>query len=613
MGRLWVKEMLLVSKSTRALFSAVIVIFLCAVILIVGIDAMHLRADESLVYDYTRNDLRYLVTYLAEQDSHPPLWFSSYWLWRQIMGESEFAARVQAAFYSLIAVAIVYRIGRDWFGAPRYGLYAAALLGVNAYFFVYALEIRPYGLIMLLVAASMWTYQRWLTHQSARWAFYYAVTVGLMLYIHYFLFVLMLVQAAYFVLRLPSRRLIKQGLGVAVLVFLIWLPWLPFAAYQVMHVRAAEVAGGNERGAIGAGSTTEATSIEAALRLARTATNGQAMVYAAVLLVGVIYLWRKEDYRLALVWGVGVPAAAMLVNLLVAVYTPRYVVYLVVGLAVAVGAALAALPRRIRLPALTGVIVLTFWSLPQYIPIRVPLRDLYQQVSALAGPDDVLLFADGDLTDPFVRKQAQRYITPNLWERRTRQIAEALPNRRIWFISGEEWRTDETRADFAQVEATHPLRQIIGRCDRDWCYLLQLLEAPPNADAALFGDHLGFRGVDVDSLTANTLSARLWWAADETPSLDYSIGLQLLNREGTIVAQSDGPIIDWYNRQPVQTSQMQPNKIYIDARTLTLPPNLPAGEYQLTLVVYQSWDQVRLTLPDGRDYLLLDTLQRPVG
>src|SRR5690606_31849506 len=295
-------------------------------------------------------------------------------------------ARVQSAFYSLIALAIVYRIGRDWFGAPRYGLYAVALLGVNAFFFVYALEIRPYALIMLLVSASMWTYQRWLTRQSPRCAFYYAVTVGLMLYVHYFLFVLMLVQAAYFVLRLPSRRLIKQGLGVAALIFLIWLPWLPFAAWQVIHVRQAEIAGGNERGVVGAGSTTEPTSIEAVMRLARWTTNGHVILYGAILIVGVIYLWRKENYRLALVWGIGVPAAAMLVNLLVAVYTPRYVVYLIIGLAVAVGASLAVLPRRVRVPALALVIGLTFWTLPQHIPVRVPLRDLFRQLAAVARP-----------------------------------------------------------------------------------------------------------------------------------------------------------------------------------------------------------------------------------
>ena len=75
----------------------------------------------------------------------------------------------------------------------------------------------------LLVTASMWAFQRWLSRQSGRWAFYYAVILGLMLYVHYFLFVLMLVQAAYFVLRLPSQRLIKQGIGAAALTLLISL------------------------------------------------------------------------------------------------------------------------------------------------------------------------------------------------------------------------------------------------------------------------------------------------------------------------------------------------------------------------------------------------------
>src|SRR5690606_38280114 len=106
----------------------------------------------------------------------------------------------------------------------------------------------------------------------------------------------------------------------------------------------------------------------------------------------------------------GVPAAAMLVNLLVAVYTPRYVVYLIIGLAVAVGASLAVLPRRVRVPALALVIGLTFWTLPQHIPVRVPLRDLFRQLAAVARPEDVLFFDRGGVTNPFVRNQARRYL-----------------------------------------------------------------------------------------------------------------------------------------------------------------------------------------------------------
>jgi hypothetical protein len=60
-----------------------------------------------------------------------------------------------------------------------------------------------------------------------------------------------------------------------------------------------------------------------------------------------------------------------------------------------------------------------------------------------------------------------------------------------------------------------------------------------------------------------------------------------------------------------QTSQLEPGRIYIDRRALVPPAPLPAGTYALALVVYQSWDGARLTLPDGTDSLVLDTLTLP--
>lgn len=595
--------------SSRAWMIGVLIIGMCAVVLITGIDKVHMHADESLVYDFTRADLPYLVRYLAEQDSHPPLWFSSFWLWRQFVGEGEFAGRMLAVSYSLLTLAMVYQIGRRWFGAPRYGLFAMAVLGVNAYFFIYALEIRPYSLIMLLVTTSMWTFQRWQTRQTGRSAMWYAITIGLMLYVHYFLFVLMIVQALVFLLSRPTLRLIRQALHVVLMIFLIWLPWLPFAVYQVMHVRQAEMAGGNARGVVGAGTTTQATSVQSALSLARLATNGQVVLYAVMILIGLVLLWRRANYRLALAWGLGVPTMSMLINTLVAVYTPRYVVYMVVGLALIVGASLAYWPRIARWPMMIGVAALSLSALPTQLPhSRVPLRDLYQEVSIAAQPEDVIFFDDGDLSDGFVRGQIRRYLDPDLWARRVETQEEAISYRRIWYVTGYEWFLPETRERFGNIERTHPLQQIIGQCDRDWCYLLQLLEAPPFPQPELFSNIVAFQGVDIDALTEHSLATRLWWTANEALPRDYSISLQLLDSEGRLVAQSDGPIVDFYSGKSIQTSQLEPGRIYIDSRAITLPVNLPNGEYELVLVMYQSWDNTRLVLPDGSDHLRIAPL-----
>ncbi len=599
--------------TVRPWLIALAVIFFSAVILVIGIDSVHMRADESLVYDFTRSNLSYLVTYLAAQDSHPPLWFSSFWLWRQMVGESEFAGRLLAAFYSLLALAVIYRIGKRWFGAARYGVLAAALLGVNTFFFIHSLEIRPYGLILLLVATSMWTFQRWLTRRTGRAAFWYAFTLGIMLYVHYFLFVFMLVQSVYFLLTRPGWRLFRQAIHVVIMTVLIWLPWLPFAIYQVIHVQQAEVTGGNARGFFGAGSTTEPTSIEAALRLARLATNGQLLLYGALLIVGVALLWRKANYRLALVWAFGVPAMSMLVNLAVAVYVPRYVVYMVLGVGLVAGAGLAVLPTRARWPGALLAVIISLIALPDQLPVRVPLRDLYREVSAAALPEDVIYFDSGGLGDGFVRGQVRRYLDPDLWARRVSSIEEARQHRRVWYVTDEEWRFDYTRERFAQIERDHPLQEIIGQCDRDWCYLLQLLEAPPQPEPVSFGGVLNFQGSDEAAITPETLFVRLWWGVSETLPVDYSIGLQLLDSAGSLVAQTDGPIADWYSQQPLQTSQLMPERVYIDARSITLPPHFPTGDYQLVLIVYQSWDGTRLLLPDGSDHLVLQTIRQDAG
>ena len=97
----------------------------------------------------------------------------------------------------------------------------------------------------------------------------------------------------------------------------------------------------------------------------------------------------------------------------------------------------------------------------------------------------------------------------------------------------------------------------------------------------------------------DALHVRLWWQNVAPIPLDYSISLQALDASGTLVAQSDGQIDD-YGREIVSTSQMQPGRIYVDERSIMLPAGT-SGEVRLQLLVYQSWDDRRLMLDDGRE------------
>ena len=171
--------------------------------------------------------------------------------------------------------------------------------------------------------------------------------------------------------------------------------------------------------------------------------------------------------------------------------------------------------------------------------------------------------------------------------------------RRVWYITSD-WFEGDTQARFHALEQSHPLQTVLGDCTRYWCFLSQLMEAPPNATPEVFGGQIGFYGADIDEADRDHVRARLWWKADSPVPLDYSIGLQMLDGDGRLVAQSDGAIYQ-YAAATVQTSQMEPGQIYIDFRNLTPTDTLPAGEYRLLVVVYQSWDGTRLTVGDGRD------------
>ena len=478
---------------TRDWLLALVLVYGVGILLVMGIRLMHMHPDEQLAYFFTRRDLPFLWWYLGAQDTHPPLWFSSFYIMRHLFGDSEFVARFYSVLLSFITLSLVYQLGRRWFGAARYGWFALAALGVNAFFLYYALEMRPYALIMLLATASMWLFQRWLARRTWRAAVYYGVAVAAMLYVHYFLTVLIMAQALYLMVAwwlLPAAgarpqpprdrllRLAGQGVLAAGVALLLWLPWLPSAFNQVANLRRVETLGGNQRGIVGAGTTTVPTSLQAVVDLAQTATNGFAPLYVVILLVGAFFLWRRANFWLALVWAVGAPALSLLINTVAAIYTPRYVVYMVVGLCVLVGAALAVLPiGRLRWLLLAAFMALNLLAVPGQFPNRTPYRDLFQRVTAAAQPGDVIFFDQSSADTRFVQWQTRHYLRGGLRRNRVLTVEEALEHKRVWFVT-DDWFNPQVRENFDRIEATHPLQQVYGDCTSDWCYLIQLLEAP---------------------------------------------------------------------------------------------------------------------------------------
>ncbi len=601
----------MVQVSKRGWQLGLVFVFLVAVFHITSIQNRYMRDDEEIAFRTTSHDLSYTVWYQATQDVHAPVWFSSFWIWQQFMGDSEFMGRVYSVFATLLTLALVYQIGRTWFHSARVGIFAVAILGVNAYFFTYGLEIRPYAVNMLLATLSMWCFYRWLKRRTLFTALIYGLTITLMLYQHYFLMFLVIAQALYFLFfARPTRQLFLQILAAWFLAFLLWSPWFPIFIHQVETLVSVESGFGNARGAAGIGSTTEPTTIEGIVSLINLMTSGQPGLYLLILIAGLVYYRHKSNYWLALLWALAVPIVALLINLVFAVYTPRYITYLTIGLALVLAVGFAALPRRVQWLGLGVFSAISLWSLPsQFSPRRIPYRDFYQQMAKEAQPGDVLYLDPMNMGDNVAWWQMSHYLPAALFQNNTADLNRAKSARRIWFAT-TDWFNTDVRANFDRLEPDYPVQQVLGDCNRNWCYLVQLMEAPPLKTPAIFGNEVPFWGADVETVTHSAVDVRLWWRAEKPPANSYSIGLHLLDQNGNLIAQADGAINE-YGKTQVDLATMQPGHIYIDYRTLNLPNTVVPGSYQLDLIVYNWQTGQRLTLPDGLDHLSLKTITVP--
>src|SRR5690606_3532066 len=103
--------------------------------------------------------------------------------------------------------------------------------------------------------------------------------------------------------------------------------------------------------------------------------------------------------------------------------------------------------------------------------------------------------------------------------------------------------------------------------NRHWCFVARRLGGPPEREPQTFDQGLGYMGVSPVVVGEDSIFARLWWRTSQPLNRDYSISLQLVDANGVIVAQQDGPL-NPDAEQPIQTSYMLPGHVYTDDRTL---------------------------------------------
>jgi mannosyltransferase len=102
----------------------------------------------------------------------------------------------------------------------------------------------------------------------------------------------------------------------------------------------------------------------------------------------------------------------------------------------------------------------------------------------------------------------------------------------------------------------------------------------------------------------NPLPVTLFWQAEAEMETNYTVFAQLLNADWQVIAQQD--------TQPMSgtapTNTWLPGEILTDPYQISLPPDLPTGDYRLIVGLYQAETGVRLVASTGSDYVELATV-----
>jgi hypothetical protein len=207
-----------------------------AALLLVNLGSRPLWGDEIINVIIDRQDLNSVLanllvtppgptTRLVGLDLHPPLFHLIQHVWLKLAGSSELAVRLPSVVYGLIALFLLYCIGRLIDGRAT-ALWALLLVAISPFWLLYARMGRYYALTAMLALASTLLYLELLKRATrVKWAAYFLVNTA-MLYTDYLVATLLICQVVYLIWARPTRRWLVTWTATMALVGAVYLPWL---------------------------------------------------------------------------------------------------------------------------------------------------------------------------------------------------------------------------------------------------------------------------------------------------------------------------------------------------------------------------------------------------
>ncbi len=594
----------------RRLFILTLILFIAFTLRVHLLGNQELRGDEGFSWNYIQDPpAEILARIIREGDPQPPIHYWLLWGWAKLTGDTEFAMRAWSALLSLALVPLMYQVGRKLW-REEVGLLAAGLTAIHPQQIWLAQDVRnmyQLALIALLIAtlilARLIHHEDTNTRRDTKRVFYWLgyVACGVFaMYSHYYALFPLVAHGAYVFSPSPDghpeRNEVKSkdrqgtrqrlgggagwltaGLAIAALV----APW----AVVILPVYS--------RGQLADPGSLPFTQYAAAVLGDLTAGPAFpehikliiAAIFALLCLIPLISRLslphsHTPTHHLSLSPRLLVYLSACLLVPFVGIYAftvtrstfnAFYYIFAFPAAYLLFAGSLLALYKKFPPLGATAVVISVAafavglnnqYTNPQYSKTR-GMREVAAHLAEAAQPGDVYLanFPDPVQVYHLRNLDLSYHMLPGEPNARPdAELSQLLANR-IWFVPVNAIQWDAN----AYIQ-NRLLEAAILAEDHHFNKMRLMFFLPPTAAhplSAQFADGTRLVGYH---LQGNRLT--LIWAADSSPTADYTIFVHANASDGYTVAGHDAP-------PKVPTSQWQSGQLIVDVHEFDIPTDQP--------------------------------------
>jgi len=183
--------------------------------------------DETGMIFNAQHDLRYIIQLPARWEANPPLFMLIVHFWIKIFGISPESIRIIPLLFNSLTAVVMYLIGRKFFSFWS-GIMAAGIFMFSTYHFYFALETRPYSMVSLETALSLFFFLSLINNYKSRKHLIALILINtLLIYTHYFGWFVILTEFILSWCYLGNRTLFKKLLLSMLITGILFIPITP--------------------------------------------------------------------------------------------------------------------------------------------------------------------------------------------------------------------------------------------------------------------------------------------------------------------------------------------------------------------------------------------------